>query len=1373
MQNNQYRVSNILYSNLTRLAKYVDIKDINHLQEAFFLHLEEKELKWDSTKPQQSIEILYSFIMEYIQNQIKIAKEHSKLLQEFRRELHTAVGEEQKRDIILEFSYRLDRSKKQVEADREAFNRWFDEDAMAERIQARVTRHQKLAITAIERLSMSHSLLLNFQGVSNSYLWQKFQLNDYFSELLKYREEIRLTHASLRLFLKSIEAFNLKEITQIVQKHLITLLYHIALSKQEDVWVQCDAIEAILNLNSDYFIDIATKHFKNLDRDDAIFVRHKIIKLSMRVAKSKKEVIPLLKEYAINDQSPYVRQALAGSLLDSDCKELDELKEIIILNDSDKSVKAKAILQILRDDITSNQKKQMGLLIWRAIESDRDNFVIKTALYAIKELASGRDFNSIDRDFMKYSYKKIEKFIADDNSDISLKRYAAKVREHIWLTFNKDNFNLYKLLLNWSKTIPQSKSKAMPKECQNIEPKILYRILSIVAQEDFSMQLAYRFKKAHLYRGDIFKRKAWRILFEFMHPSPDKRQAHLHTIGRVYKARLQFPSTIMAEQAPTKVPGEPYFIPEEEGWRPYIPLLDHFLSSLDLNVDEKKAFLIYTSDGVTKIIPPKGLISKLKAKWYLTLNFAEIARLRNWREGATETPTAYLNELKKVGFKTEFNPYTPQDKSTLQFFPALLPILPPEWQNSLIDYFMSGYGNTLFDLLLFVGGLFGLFFIRHIWISDKIKKARQSIPLSVGGWGTRGKSGTERLKAALFNGLGYRVFSKTTGNEAMFLHSENFQPMLETYLYRPYDKATIWEQANVVMLASKLEVDIFLWECMGLTPQYVEILQKRWMNDDISTITNTYPDHENLQGPAGINIPQVMTNFIPKNSILISTEEVMAPILKDYCQSVNTRYHQEGWLRAGLIPPDILERFPYEEHPNNIALVLGIADELDIDEDEALKMMADFIVPDLGVLKAYPPAKIGSKTLMFINGMSANERFGALGNWKRMKLGEVDILKEPEVMVTAVINNRADRVARSRVFASMVVEDVVADRYILIGSNLSGFKSYLEESWNLYKSSILLNKDEDIKTQLGKYIRHYRFIQNEEELKAYTKVMVDTLDIKDSIKSDILNNISDEKRVKELLNGYDEVIEFYDEYSQQFNGANELFSQIDKLNIEQLNEKLRDYIWRFFNKRIVIVWNFYAKGNEIIQEIYRQTPPGKFNKIIGMQNIKGTGLDFAYQWVAWDSVYKLCKQLEEENSTTFKQAIDTLANYDFFNFLMIECVSKAIEKAKHSSLAQNDYIQAQIRHIQEIIDKSKEQMSSTNEEDEVQNDTLKDIIIEKILYFIEGFLDASDAVKRRKTADRIYQDLTQFHISHKKASLELKKIVMRQKGGWFVKRFKG
>ncbi|MBT7890481.1 MAG: poly-gamma-glutamate synthase PgsB, partial [Deltaproteobacteria bacterium] len=222
--------------------------------------------------------------------------------------------------------------------------------------------------------------------------------------------------------------------------------------------------------------------------------------------------------------------------------------------------------------------------------------------------------------------------------------------------------------------------------------------------------------------------------------------------------------------------------------------------------------------------------------------------------------------------------------------PPVRYILDSNWFFRLKEYFFSVYENTLFDLMIFCILIVIIFFGRNIYMKYAIRKARNNLPLVIGGWGTRGKSSVERLKVAIINALGYSLLSKTTGCEAMFIHGHPFSPMREMFLFRPYDKATIWEQHHLTRFAHKMNCDVVLWECMGLTPPYVKILQKEWMKDDLSTITNTYPDHEDIQGPAGINLPEVMTNFIPENSKLITTEEQMLPILNYAAERFNSQF---------------------------------------------------------------------------------------------------------------------------------------------------------------------------------------------------------------------------------------------------------------------------------------------------------------------------------------------------------------------------------------------------------------------------------------------------------------------------------------------------
>ena len=54
----------------------------------------------------------------------------------------------------------------------------------------------------------------------------------------------------------------------------------------------------------------------------------------------------------------------------------------------------------------------------------------------------------------------------------------------------------------------------------------------------------------------------------------------------------------------------------------------------------------------------------------------------------------------------------------------------------------------------------------------------------------------------------------------------------------------------------------------------------------------------------------------------------------------------------------------------------------------------------------------------------------------------------------------------------------------------------------------------------------------------------------------------------------------------------------------------------------------------------------------------------------------------------------------------------------------------------------------------------------RAISMIEAFIDAGDAVRRRKASDRIYKAMIAEQISNQRAASELKKLTTRQKGGW-------
>ena len=299
------------------------------------------------------------------------------------------------------------------------------------------------------------------------------------------------------------------------------------------------------------------------------------------------------------------------------------------------------------------------------------------------------------------------------------------------------------------------------------------------------------------------------------------------------------------------------------------------------------------------------------------------------------------------------------------------------------------------------------------------------------------------------------------------IHSIPEGPSSEIFVFRPYGKATIWEQRNLLQLGAALRADVFLWECMALNPKYVEVLQHKWMRDDLTTLTNAYPDHEDIQGPAGINVAETIACFIPLRGTVITSEINFLPLFREVSKRRRTRMIALGNRDGELIAKELLDLFPYQEHPRNIALVATMAEHLGVDRELAIVTMAQHVVPDLGVLKSYPKVRVRGRVLEFINGCSANERAGFMANWDRTGCAALVDNDDPSQVVITVVNNRDDRISRSEVFARILVNDTVVDRHVLIGTNLRGLVAFVRGSLAVYLASLQIVRPDDLEAEGG------------------------------------------------------------------------------------------------------------------------------------------------------------------------------------------------------------------------------------------------------------------------------------------------------------------
>lgn len=1276
---------------------------------------------------------------------------------EFNRGYARAAGEEERREHVLKLAEALGADRRTLRGDRRAFARWFGRDAVADRYLHRHAAEERRLAFTLERLGCLAGILLARSGGDDpTPLWRRLELERVALPLLAYDGDHRVRLAAFRALASAVRGLPRTLQEGAVGDATLQYIYRSALRSRQQAWVQCEALGLLESLSPRSLRDALSQRLgrgaEALHEGDDLFVRRFAVGLLGANLQRLPDLHSLLVAL-LDDPSPAVRQRLPAALRGAPPARVLPLLGRLALEDGEPSVRAAALLELPLQMERAGLFEGITALLGRVLDEEADDFVLRVALKVAVEGIPCVDGTHWSEALLPAIHR------LHQTACVPVRRWAGEAREWFWLHADGEAHALFNELAPRFAAIRLGRG-ARPPSLKGVASERLARVLSLIVRNDFGAELEPALLGSKVRRGERSGFRLWRLLHELRHPSPDKRQAHGHTGGRVYHGLTHAPSAILGELAETKVPGEPLHLAEEGGWRPYLPLVDQAISTLDQGWPTKPLTIV-TAQGVTELEPPHGPLGRLLARARLTFGFLRFARLRNWREGHREPPAEYARALESLGFRLRFRPHAgadgeawPEDPMVRRFFPAALVL--PSWEELRRrgeEYFFSVYENTLFHLVLFTAAASGWFLGRHIWANQRMKRARTAIPLVIGGWGTRGKSGTERLKAALFNALGYGVVSKTTGCEAMFLHAHPFGRLREMFLFRPYDKATIWEQVNVVRLSAKLKSDVFLWECMGLTPSYVYILQRHWMRDDLSTITNTYPDHEDLQGPAGHDIPRVMTNFIPARSTLITSEEQMLPILREGAREVATGVVPVGWLEAGLLPPDILSRFPYEEHPYNIALVLAMAAELGIDADFALKEMADRVVADLGVLKTYPTSTIDGRELEFVMGMSANERLGAMGNWTRMGFDRHAIDIDPATWVVTVVNNRADRVPRSKVFASMLVKEVSADRHLLIGNNLQGLRGYIREAWEEEEGALALFDGEldgelDARAVLERTARRLRVPLDESQVARRRDAMLDGLGI------DSPEGCEEAATLSAFIDQDREAMLQYRALVERIEGGE---------RGSGLERDFRAQAWRWFERTLVVVEEYHATGNQVIRRIVEATPPGLHARILGMQNIKGTGLDYVYRWQAWESCHAACGRLEDDDPARSEEGLRELAQFQGYGPLCELRVRECVERVRHRPHAQREEFQAELGQILSNLDRALADAALADARSGEGGG-----LISGVLEAIEAFLDAGDAVRRRKRADRIYRDLADQRISHDRAAVELQALNKRQKGGWLM-----
>jgi hypothetical protein len=207
-------------------------------------------------------------------------------------------------------------------------------------------------------------------------------------------------------------------------------------------------------------------------------------------------------------------------------------------------------------------------------------------------------------------------------------------------------------------------------------------------------------------------------------------------------------------------------------------------------------------------------------------------------------------------------------------------------------------------------------------------------------------------------------------------------------------------------------------------------------------------------------------------------------------------------------------------------------------------------------------------------------------------------------------------------------------------------------------------------------------------------------------------------------------------------------------DIEAPNRELRDAYRALFQEQLVVVENSGETGDRIIDRCARAVPPGTQVSVMGIQNIKGTGLDFVYRWLALDQTMSRIARLGTDNAV-FRE-LEAFEDYGLIDSaIAADALATHVEHARGEAQVLAKRALERVRAVHEEKQRKLEQAGGSG-------------LLARLVAPIEALLDPIDSMRRRRRADRVVDDLIAHRISHARAAKEMRALYDRQGGGWLA-----
>ena len=329
-----------------------------------------------------------------------------------------------------------------------------------------------------------------------------------------------------------------------------------------------------------------------------------------------------------------------------------------------------------------------------------------------------------------------------------------------------------------------------------------------------------------------------------------------------------------------------------------------------------------------------------------------------------------------------------------------------------------------------IGSLIAIISILIIFAIVEINlhlKSLSQIPIRIHVNGARGKSSVVRLIASGLREGGFKTYAKTTGTIPRIINDNGDD--VELHRLRT---ASIGEQIKLIRYFGKQKPDAVVMECMAVSPQYQWISEHRIIRSTLSVITNVRKDHIDEMGVSNKEIAYSLSNTIPFNSKVVTSEKNMLNPFEKIAQNRNSTIEISNENDVTL---KYLNDFPYIEHPENISLALKVCKEYGISKKVALEGMYK-TTPDPGALFIWNL----KKTNQFISAFAANDPDSTYKVWKLIEN------KLNNKKICFFLNSRNDRRYRTLQLINMVLTKINPDLFLIRADGIDSLISKYNSS---------------------------------------------------------------------------------------------------------------------------------------------------------------------------------------------------------------------------------------------------------------------------------------------------------------------------------------